>query len=199
MALIESAERLFALHGIEGVSVREIGQAIGSSNNNVVSYYFGNKESLVEQIYHHRLPGIDARRMELLAVADAAGRGNDLPTLMDALWRPLYEQTNQEGWHSYARFLLSLATSGWGETRELLSGQFQSTDEIVSRLKAHLDVHAATLFPERMRAISALLTSYLVTIDQAQPLDDAAKLKLYHDAVRMCVGAFATGANDPPK
>ena len=73
IALIEAAESLFADSGVEGVSTRQIGAAIGSSNTNVVAYHFGGKEALIREVYRHRLPQIDRRRGELLKEAERAG------------------------------------------------------------------------------------------------------------------------------
>ena len=47
-ALIEAAESLFGQAGVDGVSTRQIGAAIGSANTNVVAYHFGAKDALIE-------------------------------------------------------------------------------------------------------------------------------------------------------
>src|SRR5262245_52289342 len=47
-ALLDTAEAMFAESGISAVSLRQIGIAIGSANANVVGYYFGDKEALIE-------------------------------------------------------------------------------------------------------------------------------------------------------
>ena len=76
--LIETAERLFAEHGPDGVSLRQISAAAGQSNNFAVQYHFGTREGLLDAIVAHRLPRIDAIRATLArrgnAVRSAAGR-----------------------------------------------------------------------------------------------------------------------------
>ena len=47
-AIIEAAERLFAKHGIDGVSMRQISQEAGSGNHFSVQYHFGDKKALAE-------------------------------------------------------------------------------------------------------------------------------------------------------
>ena len=52
--IIETAEKLFALHGFAGTSIRDISREAGI-NVAMVSYYFGSKEKLMEAIFHHRI------------------------------------------------------------------------------------------------------------------------------------------------
>ncbi len=51
--IILSALRLFARHGIEGVSLRQITNDAGQSNQSVVQYYFLNKDGLIEAVLGH--------------------------------------------------------------------------------------------------------------------------------------------------
>lgn len=60
--LLEAAERLFAVRGIEGVTLREIQLAAGQSNASVVAYHFGSKTGLVQAIISHRQPAIEEQR-----------------------------------------------------------------------------------------------------------------------------------------
>jgi AcrR family transcriptional regulator len=55
------AERLFAIHGFEGTSVRDIAQEAGV-NVAMISYYFGSKEKLLLAVFNHR---ISASRLAL--------------------------------------------------------------------------------------------------------------------------------------
>lgn len=52
--IIETAEKLFALHGFAGTSIRDISREAGI-NVAMVSYYFGSKEKLMEAIFQHRI------------------------------------------------------------------------------------------------------------------------------------------------
>ncbi|MET0908751.1 MAG: helix-turn-helix domain-containing protein, partial [Ilumatobacteraceae bacterium] len=54
--IVEVAERLFALHGIDGVSLRQIAAAAGTANNSAVNYHFGSKDGLITAIFQYRLP-----------------------------------------------------------------------------------------------------------------------------------------------
>jgi AcrR family transcriptional regulator len=165
-ALIEKAEALIAEFGVEGVSTRQIGAAIGSANNNVVAYHFGSKEELITAIYHHRLPAIEARRAELLAALDAQERGSDLSGLMDALWRPLYEQCGDNAKHSYAAFLAGLARSGWAWTRYSLDQDYRVVNAIVERIRLLLPASVRPHYRERLIIVAAMISNSLAAMDQ---------------------------------
>ena len=57
MAIINSAEKLFAVTGFDGTSVRDIAQEAGV-NVAMISYYFGSKEKLMEAVFEQRTNNI---------------------------------------------------------------------------------------------------------------------------------------------
>lgn len=46
-ALLDSAEELFAAHGIDAVSNRRIAEHAGNSNHSAVNYHFGSRDELI--------------------------------------------------------------------------------------------------------------------------------------------------------
>ena len=106
--LIEVAERLFAIHGVAGVSLRQIGAAAGSANASVVGYHFGSKEGLLRAIFEYRLGPLEEARAALLAKARAEGKDGDLLTLLHAAYMPLAQQRDHDGRRSYAAFVAGL-------------------------------------------------------------------------------------------
>ncbi len=50
---MDSAELLFSQKGFDGTSVRDIAEAAGI-NTAMISYYFGSKEKLMEEILKER-------------------------------------------------------------------------------------------------------------------------------------------------
>ncbi len=63
--LLDTAERLFALKGFEGTSVRDIADEAGV-NIAMISYYFGSKEKLMEALFEKRIGHIKMRVENLL-------------------------------------------------------------------------------------------------------------------------------------
>lgn len=55
LALLEAAERLFAEHGFEAVSIRQLALEAGT-NVAMVSYYFGSKEGLFQELLALKFP-----------------------------------------------------------------------------------------------------------------------------------------------
>ncbi len=188
IAIIEAAETLFAQSGIDGVSLRQIGAAIGSSNTSVVAYHFGTKEALVEAIFHYRLPAIESRRQQLLQAAIEAGTDSEAFSLLRALWLPLYEQINSEGQHSYAGFLSMLMYSSIGATRLALNADYPTAIELGERLQVAMPETVKPLFDTRVLMITVMVAGALKMIDQAVlPLDGAL---LFEDTLRMASAAL---------
>jgi AcrR family transcriptional regulator len=188
VALVEAAEALFAQSGIDGVTTRQIQEAAGSGNKNVIAYYFGGKAALIDAIYRHREPPMEARRAELLASLDAAGAGQDLAGLLDALYRPLLEQTDAQGRHSYSRFLAALQ-SGWAWTRLDVRADYQVTESIVDRMRGLVPPTVARHFQHRFSIVYTLIAAALRMSDEHQDDDGLTASQRYFDAVR--VGAAA--------
>lgn len=89
--LVDAAERLFAEHGVAGVSLREINRVAGARNAIAVQYHFGDRAGLVRAVLDRHRHDIDARRHAMLDQIDADGGaagGADLRTYAAALVRP---------------------------------------------------------------------------------------------------------------
>lgn len=191
IALIEAAEQMFAEDGIEAVSIRQIGAAIGSSNNGVVAYHFGSKEALIEAIFRHRLPDIQAQQRRRLAEADAAGKGDDLHTLLLSLWMPLFEQVNDAGLHSYGRFLAAMIRKGIGRPRSVLQHDFPTAYDAVERISRKLAFPPGELWELRWRLATMMVLDALSHIDlKALDNPDQAK-RFFDDAVKIAEAALA--------
>jgi len=108
--IIETAERLLAEYGLEGVSLRQIGVTAGKANNSLIQYHFGDKAGLIREIISRRVESFEQRRQELFAAAEAKGQLSDLRTLLEIVLLPLAEATNADGRHVYARFLIQFTT-----------------------------------------------------------------------------------------
>jgi AcrR family transcriptional regulator len=89
--LMVTAERLFAMNGVEGVTLREIQAAAGQSNSSVITYHFGSQAGLVRALLEYRYRKINARRAELLQEARDRGAAGDPREAVWIIVRPLIE------------------------------------------------------------------------------------------------------------
>ncbi|QRK13673.1 TetR/AcrR family transcriptional regulator [Archangium violaceum] len=106
--ILVTAERLFAEHGVEAVSNRQVSEAAGQSNNFAVGYHFGSKEDLVVAIARRHSESVERRRTEMLAELTGSP---DLRDWVSCLVRPATEHLASLGIPSwYARFIAQVTT-----------------------------------------------------------------------------------------
>ncbi|NYH54511.1 AcrR family transcriptional regulator [Nocardiopsis arvandica] len=75
--ILSAAERLFAEHGVAGVSNRQISQEAGQGNNTAVSYHFGSKANLVRAIVRRHTEQIEGIRLHMVLRADGSTEVRD--------------------------------------------------------------------------------------------------------------------------
>ncbi len=113
-----TARRLFALHGVDGVTVRQIVEATGQKNGGSLHYYFRSKDALVRELIADTAKLIDDRRNETLDAMEARGGPRDLREALGVLVWPstnLGEADGEED--TYLRFISLLAL----QQRQLLN------------------------------------------------------------------------------
>lgn len=190
VALIEAAESLFAENGVEGVSTRQIGTAIGSANTNVVAYHFGSKEALIEAVYRHRLPAIDRRRGVLLDRAIAQGSPLGVAELVRIFATPLLEQVDAAGQHSYARFINGLERSGAAGLRSRVIPDFPETQRLTALLGDCLPDEVRPILGIRLRLMAGIICTALTILDREAATAGEAQ-RMFDNAVAMAAAALA--------
>lgn len=116
--LLDAAERLFAVYGFEGVSVRQIAEA-ADTDLAMINYHFGSKEGLYRAIFRRRSESLNTERLAALDRALARSRGTpDLRDIVYALVAPnmLLRNDPALGGLPFARLIV----------RELIDPQEQS-------------------------------------------------------------------------
>ena len=92
-ALLDTAERLFAEHGIAQVSDRRVAEAAGNTNHSAVRYYFGGRDGLLRELISRHVRAVEERHARLPAADDSVlgdVRALVVPSMqvLDALPRP---------------------------------------------------------------------------------------------------------------
>jgi AcrR family transcriptional regulator len=155
LALIRAAERLFALHGVEGVPLRRITQESGHRNMSAAQYHFGSRSELVQAVLASRMVDIDRRRRELLD-AIAAGRAGEVRDFVFSYISPLAEQLiPRESGNYYLRFLAQYRAwtgNDWAGLRDVAAAGYVVTDNI-RRLLAYLPPQIVELRFAKVRGV----------------------------------------------
>lgn len=139
-ALLIAAERLFALHGVENVSLRQIVVEAGQANHFAVQHHFGDRYGLMRAVLAMRLPELEAIRARALKRARRADE-LDVDALVRLLFMPVAEFVRLRRSDIYARFMLQLSRAEielGAQTWETAP----SVVEVLARLRdrlAHLD------------------------------------------------------------
>lgn len=118
--IVLAAERLFAAHGLEGVSLRQVSTAAGNGNNSAVQYHFGTRDRLIQAIFEYRLPDLNERRRVLAA----RHRPGDLRSWVECHIVPVLEQGEQRGSH-YLSFVAKLQQTGQRDVFDQMSEEFR--------------------------------------------------------------------------
>ena len=143
LRIVLAAERLFALYGIDGVSLRQISAEAGSSNNSAVHYHFGSKDGLIAAIFQQRLPQLVSERRLLAARCDP----DDVRSRFEAQYLPVLNLAEAPDNH-YVSFIEQLQRTSMASNAPVdilaqlpAEGQ-ESHDEFrrdLERLLSHLD------------------------------------------------------------
>lgn len=135
--ILDTAEELFALHGFDGVTLRQI--AAGARVDvALANYHFGKKRELFEAVFQRRATQLNAGRIGALrhAQEQAGAAGPDVEQIIAAFLRPLeVAQTSADpGWRNYLALVAYINNSAvWGS--EMMGTAF---DELVTQFIAAL-------------------------------------------------------------
>jgi AcrR family transcriptional regulator len=111
--LLRTAERLFALRGIDAVSMRSICAEADQRNNTALQYHFGDKQNLIEAILADRMGANNDRRQAMLERIRSDMCEGDLHRLVAALVAPFTHQLfDDDGGRYYVRFSAQLFSRG---------------------------------------------------------------------------------------
>ena len=106
--LISAAEQLFATHGIDGISLREINRVAGARNGSALQYHFRDRDGLLRAVMIKHGREVEARRHAMLDAYEADAQP-DVRALAGALVRPLASKLDDaDGGPQYLRILADL-------------------------------------------------------------------------------------------
>lgn len=130
--ILDHAEALFALHGLHGVTVRDVARA-AAVDPALVHYYFQTKQRLFEAVFERRASVVNDERMRSMdQYARSAGDRITVEGCIQAFLEPIWRHSipNDPHWNNYFRLLaLVNNTPEWGG--EMMTRHF---DVVINRL-----------------------------------------------------------------
>jgi len=121
-AVFCAAERLFALHGFQNVSVRDI-TADAGVNLASVNYHFGSKDALLFEIFRRRTAELNRERARMLHEASDRHQGKPpVRDILEALFAPPLRWASPENDRRISvQFIIRSRSEGTLEMREALT------------------------------------------------------------------------------
>jgi AcrR family transcriptional regulator len=121
-AVFASAERLFALHGFQNVSVRDI-TADAGVNLASVNYHFGSKDALLFEIFRRRTAELNRERARMLHEANDRHDGKPpVREILEAFFTPPLRWAAPDNDRRISvQFIIRSRSEGTEEMREALT------------------------------------------------------------------------------
>jgi AcrR family transcriptional regulator len=119
--VLNAAERLFALHGFQNVSVRDITAEAGV-NLASVNYHFGSKDALLFEIFRRRTSELNRERARMLHEAnDRHGGKPPVREILRAYFEPAMRWSSAESGRGISvQFIIRARSEGTEAMREAL-------------------------------------------------------------------------------
>jgi AcrR family transcriptional regulator len=128
--LLAAALHLFATHGVDRVSVRDIANAAGV-NSALVGYYFRGKDGLLSQLYRRHCEPMNAERLRMLESFSRGGKIPSLEKVLEAFVRPALAITRtDEGLSEFTRLRALLAAERTEVLDALIAENFDRSSSI---------------------------------------------------------------------
>lgn len=165
--LMDVGEVVIGRQGVEGVTLREIGQLAGQSNSNVVQYHFANKEGLIAAILVDRVRRREEMRSRKFEDAKKRGQEKDPRELLEILWGPTLSFQDEQGNHSFCRFMLQCRLHSEFSERFPHEERYEGS-VIVEVMKLLRDIYPGMshdVFSYRLSTLTLMFVSSVVEFD----------------------------------
>lgn len=158
-SLLKAAERLFALHGIESVSTRQISREAGQKNHSALQYHFGNKEELISAILSYRMKSVNEKRLQHIELLANSGKEIDIRGLIEILVLPFAEELLKDPKESYYISLIAQLISSHQNEKvyQSANNHFKTILDISTRLISELSFLDKDIALERLNFMGVQL------------------------------------------
>ena len=200
--MLDVAERLFAAHGIEKVSVREIVRGSGQRNVSAAQYHFGSRDALIAALIERRIRVIDAMRHARLDALLAAGEPG-VRDLMLASVRALAGAVRDRPWGpDFVRVSAQALASPQVElARRLPRDATRSLARVKRLIRPLLPQLPEAVFGERMRLVNHqgtyCVADWVRLHGAVRPANAAAFDAMVRDTADFLAGGLAAPVGPP--
>ncbi|MBI1199762.1 MAG: TetR family transcriptional regulator [Phenylobacterium sp.] len=136
-AVFNAAERLFALHGFQNVSVRDITAEAGV-NLASVNYHFGSKDALLFEIFRRRTSELNRERARMLHEATSRHGGKPpVREILEAYFAPPLRWGSPENERRISvQFIIRARSEGTADMRDVLQNDVSHLARFADALMA---------------------------------------------------------------
>ena len=175
-AVFCAAERLFALHGFQNVSVRDI-TADAGVNLASVNYHFGSKDALLFEIFRRRTAELNRERARMLHEANDRHQGAPpVRDILEALFAPPLRWGSPENDRRISiQFIIRSRSEGNEEMREALAKDVSHLARFADALiKARPDLPPETVYWRLHFCLGMVHNNRFAEFDRLHVLSDGA-------------------------
>ena len=175
-AVFCAAERLFALHGFQNVSVRDI-TADAGVNLASVNYHFGSKDALLFEIFRRRTAELNRERARMLHEANDRNQGSPpVREILEALFAPPLRWGSPENDRRISiQFIIRSRSEGTADMREALAKDVSHLARFSDALlKARPDLPRETVFWRLHFCLGMVHNNRFAEFDRLHVLSDGA-------------------------
>jgi AcrR family transcriptional regulator len=195
-----AALRLFALKGLDDVSIREILRASGQRNAGSINYYFSSRAELVAELIRDVAQILDAHHLERIEALEARGG----PTTMREVAEILVSFTLPEGGDdesaAYAARFMNMALINHREMvfDALRDGQDRGTRRCLAHLRRLAPELPGALMQERLTLTMVYLISAASAREAARADEDAWRQRWGRESFRQNIADTVVGMLSQP-
>ena len=155
LQILRAAERLFAEHGVDAVSLRQVSVAAGQRNTSATQYHFQDKQGLVEAVLWRHSEAI--QRQWEMTLDTLEGETISIPALVALLVRPLAAKLQDEdgGWE-YVTLCVQLLAHPTMPLTQTRSATAAAPRRVMGRVIAETGI-APALVPLRALRVTSLI------------------------------------------
>jgi AcrR family transcriptional regulator len=171
-SILDAAEVDFSHRGYAGTTLREVAVSCGVTQA-LITYYFGTKQQLFEEVFLRRATKISADRVELLEQLEARGKDVDLEEIVRAFLKPIIALRSTVSGRAFIRLQARLHTEPPEVSYKLRGMAYsESTQAYVDALRVVLpDLPAKDLYWR----VTLMIGAYLYAFSDTHRLEVLAK------------------------